>query len=181
MLAQFLQSVDEAITDYERLFDETGKTMTLKRARDIIELRDLIARQSFSTLDDAMETFEARVANFNTGWWIFKTGNSRLKDNVLHMLEHYNQPLVRHMFESVKEIEYSIAESRQISVAPTSDEFAELRAALEKERADNAELRQRIAELEARNHALEQQTQTLPSGTGSAENHDAVVTVLRRA
>jgi len=180
MLTEFLQSVDEAIVQYEKLFDG-NKTMSIKRARDIIELRDLIASASFTTIEEAIERIAFRISSFKTGWWIFKTGNSRLKDNIQVMMDHYQQPLMRHLFESVKEIEYSMGEgtlhrtvSLPVSIPQTSKE-EELQVALSHAQQVNALLLSRVSELEEESVRLRQQ---LEASSASNDKSASAVSAL---
>lgn len=157
---QFLESIEKAIANYEAMFIGS-KSMSLRRARDIIQLRDMIRQSNFEDIDEAVLAFQIRISHFKTGWWIFRTGNSRLKDNIEYMIVQYSQPLTRLMFESVKEIEHSIGEGSIYRSAPIpipqSDRELELQTALSQVQDENAELMRRISELEEKNSELEAQ------------------------
>lgn len=84
----------KAIRNYESRFTEK-KPMNAHRAKDVLTLYYILETDTSSTLDTLMEKLETYLQTIKTGWWIFKTGNSRLKDNLTDVFKAYKNPLLR--------------------------------------------------------------------------------------
>lgn len=108
MSNQFKKDVESVIKNYEKLFDD-NKAMSLDRSTDIIDIRGLLTK-SYSHLDNCCQTVGSRLAKIKTGWWFFKTGNSRLRDNIMQVIDNYKQPLVCFLLTKIQDVESQNAE-----------------------------------------------------------------------
>lgn len=81
----FVRQLQSAITDYQALFVQ--RRMPAHRATDIAAINELL-NDTFD-IEQLKTGIHAVLIQFKTGWFIFSTGNSRLKHNIL---SHLNNP-----------------------------------------------------------------------------------------
>lgn len=151
MLTQFLSSIDKGIEAYEALFT-ANDPMPLKRAQDIIDLRCRLKVGHFRDVSQAMNLVKQKIATFKTGWWLFRTGRSRLKRNLELVIHHYSQDLVRFMAGSIQDMQTLIREANFTIETPTEQE---LRQNLYTLRQENETLKQELTELKQEKRWLE--------------------------
>ena len=121
MIAQFKKDIIQAIHQYEQKFTDEHP-MSQARSVDIIDCYGLL-QQPYKHVDEYSEALLVRLSHIKTGWWIFKTGNSRLRDEVTEVIQHYKQPLVRLLLTKIQDVESQNAEfetRRQRGVQPAS-------------------------------------------------------------
>jgi len=155
MLNQFCESADRAIEEYERLFSRQ-KPMSLKRAQDIIELKAILEKaHSYHSVDDLILAVRNHLDTFKTGWWIFQTGHSRLKESMNRAIQGYNQPLVRVLLKRFDDIEQSQTnfEERRIASSKTQASLSQQLTQVHKER---AKLTRALAKSEKENSELKE-------------------------
>lgn len=84
------------------------KTIPLHRQKDMLALENLLyTHDDFTDLSEAIETY---FTTMKTGWWIFKTGNSRLMRLLKPVIEYYRNDFQRDMHDSIHGSMSSIGE-----------------------------------------------------------------------
>lgn len=82
-------------------YEVEKKNIPLHRQKDMMALENLLySHEDFSELSDAMEDY---FTTMKTGWWIFKTGNSKLMSLLKPVIMYYRNDLHRDMHDSLGE------------------------------------------------------------------------------
>lgn len=101
MFAQFKKDIEYVIYQYEQLFEIKNKSMSEERSDDIVNIKGIL-REVDLDFDRCREILSERLKKFKTGWWIFNTGNSRLRTEIMKVMDNYNHPFL-HLFLSNNE------------------------------------------------------------------------------
>lgn len=156
MLLHLLHSVERAIQSYENAFGP-DRPMSLRRAQDIIELRSLLRPSQYENCQIAIGHIQARLDQVQTGWWIFHTGRSQLKQHITRVLNYFRDDATAILFDTVQDISTSleyIPALIHLSSRPKHDDIEQLHIEMRTLNETNQQLQRRIAELERENSAL---------------------------
>lgn len=75
------------IEAYQDLFDDSHAILP-HRSDDIIELFTILKRP-YTSITNLLKAIDIKLAEMKTGWWIFQTGHSRLKNNIIPVIAKY--------------------------------------------------------------------------------------------
>jgi hypothetical protein len=100
--------IKSAIREYESLFTEK-RPMPDHRCMDIVDLRIILDRQ-YKDLNSCIDAVKQRLSIIKTGWWIFKTGRSRLRSSVMPVLQVYENPVTQHLVAQIVGISQNFSE-----------------------------------------------------------------------
>lgn len=171
MITQFLNNIERAIKSYEKLFT-ADKPMNAKRADDIIILRHIITTESFEDLDEAINKIKNKIDKFKTGWFIFTTGRSRLKQNIEQVFKHYSQTLVRDLASSIQDFHTVLYDSGNLSLKSFDDLYDETQGKLDMAQKELKILKAKLADLQRENAELKVRLSSLIS-TPNSESKDS--------
>jgi hypothetical protein len=118
MIGDFKHRINQVINQYEAQFSD-DKPMSPERAYDIIDIKGLL-NQAYHHPDDCTQVLKQRLQEFKTGWWIFSTGNSRLRDAIYSVMVDYSNPSMRMVFSKLQTLEdqsISFEERRQLTAS----------------------------------------------------------------
>ncbi|MDX2164736.1 MAG: hypothetical protein SFW07_04880 [Gammaproteobacteria bacterium] len=98
--------IKRAIREYESLFTE-NKPMPEHRCIDVVDLRIILDRH-YDDLSSCIDAVKQRLSIIKTGWWIFKTGRSRLRSGITPILQAYENPITQHLVTQILGISQSL-------------------------------------------------------------------------
>lgn len=185
LFKQFQYDIQQAVSSYQSLFEEDA--LPLHRAEDIALFYEALAnaKDNQNLTQDIIST----IQQLKTGWFIgeyniYESGDSRLKDNLLAVLQQQNYSSHSFMQARINELEHEVARGNLMQDLPVSlsDETKGLEDALIKSKEDvlklKGELQQHAAliktlrqenkSLVRRNHALFEKNQRVREQLDSA-------------
>jgi hypothetical protein len=98
--------IKSAMREYESLFTE-NKPMPEHRCIDIVDLRIILDRH-YDDLSSCIDAVKQRLSIIKTGWWIFKTGRSRLRHGITPILQAYDNPITQQLVTQILGISQSL-------------------------------------------------------------------------
>lgn len=114
----FCEEVLIAIALYENNFRPANKSfaelakqerhlpvMSAKRSADVSALRQIVLLPPQYELTTYLDYLNNRLKKMKTGWWFFNTGRSRLKRNILQVMERYQKPETLFYLRRISELE----------------------------------------------------------------------------
>jgi len=102
---KFIMDCHSAISNY-RL---SKKKVPEHREEDLLALRDILMR--YESYSDIVRDMQQYFTKMKTGWWIFKTGNSHLKDLLVKVIDDYNSDFQRDTYDLMH---YSLKDLSQL-------------------------------------------------------------------
>jgi hypothetical protein len=97
LIIQYREHSKSAIRQYESKFNDDTH-MSLRRSKDIVAIKEILNR-SWKEVNECISAIKAYLENLETGWWIFQTGNSHLKDNLTKVVQSYEDPIAQSLMQ----------------------------------------------------------------------------------
>jgi predicted ribosome quality control (RQC) complex YloA/Tae2 family protein len=111
LIIQYREQCQKAIRDYESIFNE-DKNMSLRRSKDIVAVKEILNR-SWKEVNACITSIKTYLESMETGWWIFKTGDSRLKNNLTKVIHSYEDPVAQSLLKYSSLVQSKLEEALQ--------------------------------------------------------------------
>lgn len=142
-----------AIDAYEQSFIQQQKVMPTHRANDVVYFRQIIN----SDHDDPQtikELLQAHFSMMRTGWFVFKTGRSRLKNYLSAILEHQDFSILHFLREQMALNKDMLGDAMPFDEHFMMEEETDQCDSSASLRRENARLRDAIAQLNIEQKAM---------------------------
>ncbi len=107
-IENFRTHVNRAIREYENFFTEKNP-MPEHRSLDVISIR-VILDEYYPNLSSYMDAVKRHLSQIKTGWWIFKTGRSRLKNSIMPIIQAYENPVTQDLIDQITAMNESLCD-----------------------------------------------------------------------